>query len=524
MTTSNNKLFPWFLVLTSITGGALIMVVEVLGSKVIGPFFGASLFVWTSLIAVAMIALALGYALGGVLSDRRPHADYLYGIIALSGFFVFLIPLLAPSVIMFCVPLGLRAGAFFSSCLLFGPSLFLMGCISPYVIKIAAREMNNIGRTVGSFYAISTVGSVLGTVATGFLLIAFLGVKQIFFITSVALLLLSVFYFVVFRKKYLAIVVLLPFLIFWPTERSVDKLQENGTRVRVVASKDGNYGNIKVVDYSYGFKHTRELVIDGSVHSGIDMNTRLSIYPYYYILGKYPLTMRPGGGSCLVLGLGAGVIPTIYQANGVTTDVLDIDPVVLDFARDYFGFHNNGETYIEDARYFLNRTPKKYDYIVLDVFSGETMPTHLLSLEAFELIQKVMVDGGILAFNLSGSVGEDSYMTASVIKTLQQVFDQVDIYPNFNPRGGETIGNISVLAYDGTPRPVEQNLFGRTPVHPFVKEVLDNVHTWRWQYPAEQEAIVLTDNYIPVEFYNSRISERIRQGVLASTDWEVLAF
>ena len=194
------RVFFWFLMLTSLTGGALIMVVEVLGSKVIGPFFGVSLFVWTSLIAVTMIALAAGYAVGGFLSDRHEHADYLYGIIAISGFTVLLIPVLAPVALKLCMPLGLRAGAFFSSSLLFGPSLFLMGCISPYVIKIAAKEMRNIGRTVGGFYAISTVGSVLGTVATGFVLIAFLGVKQIFFLVGCGLLLLSVTYFVMFRK------------------------------------------------------------------------------------------------------------------------------------------------------------------------------------------------------------------------------------------------------------------------------------------------------------------------------------
>ena len=107
-------------------------------------------------------------------------------------------------------PLGLRAGAFISSSLLFGPSLFLMGCISPYVIKIAARELHNIGRTVGGFYAISTLGSVLGTVATGFFLIAFFGVKQIFFLVGSALLLLSAFYFVIFRKKYVVFILLIP--------------------------------------------------------------------------------------------------------------------------------------------------------------------------------------------------------------------------------------------------------------------------------------------------------------------------
>ena len=498
------------------------MVVEVLGSKVIGPFFGVSLFVWTSLIAVTMIALAAGYAVGGFMADRREHADYLYGIIAVAGIAVLLIPVIAPPVLKLCMPLGLRAGAFCSSCLLFGPSLFLMGCISPYVIKIAAKELHNIGRTVGSFYAISTIGSVLGTVITGFVLIAFLGVKQIFFLVGCGLLLLSVGYFVVFRKKYLAITVLLPLFLWWPSEKMVDKVMDNGTRVQVVASKESYYGSVKVVDYSYGEKHTRELVIDGAVNSAIDMKSGRSIYPYYYVLGHYPMAMNPQGKNCLVLGLGAGTIPGIYQSYGVTTDVLDIDPVVFDIAERYFDFRNNGKSYIEDARYYLMTTPKKYDYVVLDVFSGENMPAHLLSLEAYELISKTLTPKGVMAFNMMGSIGDRSFMTVSIIKTLSQVFDQVDVYPIFDPEGEKQMGNISVIAYNGESRAINRNLFVDIPSHPFAAEILNQLHLWKWQPSADREGIILKDNYVPLEFYNAWIREQIRKGIVEDTDWDVL--
>ena len=519
----HSKSFFWFLILTSLTGGGLIMVVEVLGSKVIGPFFGVSLFVWTSLIAVAMIALACGYAFGGFLSDRRGHADYLYGIVALSGVAVLLIPVLTPSVLRICMPLGLRTGAFVSSCMLFGPSLFLMGCISPYVIKIATKELHNIGRTVGGFYAISTVGSVFGTVSTGFLLVAFLGVKQIFFLVGCLLLLLAVLYFVLFRKKFAAIVVMLPLVFLWPTEQQVDKVMKNGTRVQVVASEQSYYGNIKVVDYSYRNKHTRELVIDGLVHSGIDMNSGRSIYSYTYVLGNYALEMNPQGKDCLMLGLGAGAIPTIFQAHNVTTDVLDIDPAIFDVAEEYFKFRNNGKSVVEDACYYLINTPKKYDYVVLDVFSGDTMPAHLLSLEAYELIDKVLAPGGIMAFNLFGSLDHRSYMTASIIKTLQQVFENVDIYPNFDPAGQTKIGNISVFAYNGDSRAIQKNLFSDVTINPFVAESLSKQHLWKWSFPADHEAIILKDNYIPLEFYNSWISEQVRKDIVKTTDWDVLS-
>ena len=132
----NSKGFLLYLVVTAILCGALVMVVEVLGSRVIGPFFGISLFVWTSLITVTLISLALGYGVGGIVADRYSSADYLYGFIFISGLLVLIIPWIAPPVIRFSQPLDLRLGAFVSTLLIFGPSLFLMGFVSPYRTRL----------------------------------------------------------------------------------------------------------------------------------------------------------------------------------------------------------------------------------------------------------------------------------------------------------------------------------------------------------------------------------------------------
>jgi MFS family permease len=246
--------FIYYLVLTAIICGALVMVIEILGSRVIGPFFGASLFVWTSLITVTLIALAIGYAAGGVFSDKKGSPDYLYGIILLAGILVLLIPLVKGPVLRTTLPLGLRFGTFISSLVLFGPSLFLLGCVSPYLVKIAAREMHNIGRTVGLFYAISTIGSFLGTVTTGFVFIAYFQVNQIFTVIGLLLLSISAGYFVFWRgKQWVAVVILLPFFLYHG-DVPVSKLLASGTRVTKVYSKDGFYGNLKVVDYSTTFR------------------------------------------------------------------------------------------------------------------------------------------------------------------------------------------------------------------------------------------------------------------------------
>src|SRR5512145_1276773 len=132
MAAPHSRSFLLFLLFTAVVCGALIMVIEVLGSRVIGPFFGVSLFVWTSLITVTLVALAAGYALGGYLADRHGNADWLYGLIIAAGVAVCLVPLAKAPVLKASLALGLRVGSLAGSAALFGVPLLLLGCVSPY--------------------------------------------------------------------------------------------------------------------------------------------------------------------------------------------------------------------------------------------------------------------------------------------------------------------------------------------------------------------------------------------------------
>ncbi|MFZ5503817.1 MAG: fused MFS/spermidine synthase [Pseudomonadota bacterium] len=517
-----SKGFITFLIATAALCGALVMVIEVLGSRVIGPFFGVSLFVWTSLITVTMIALAAGYAIGGSLSDRKSSPDWLYGIIMLAGVLTILVPAIKGPVIQMSLPLGLRWGSLASAMLLFGPALFLLGCVSPYVVKIAAREMQNIGRTVGSFYAISTVGSVVGTLLTGFVLIAYLGVNQIFLLAGALLIALGVIYFALFRRKWLAAAALILPLFFLPHEAHVSKTMADGTQVERIADVDSFYGNLKVVDYSFGDVRQREMLIDGMVQGGMDMGSGQSVYEYAYLLKFLPYALNPDGKNCLVIGLGAGFVPAWYQAQGVHTEVVDIDPAVADLARDYFNFNPQIPVHIEDARYFLNNTAKHYDYMVLDVFNGDTTPGHLLSIEAMRLAKQRLNSNGVLAVNLIGSVRQNTLMTASVVKTLQQAFDQVTVYPTFDPATGAGTGNLEIIAYSGAPRALQLNRVPDLSIHPAAAAQVQQSMRQPFAFPEGTPALVLSDNYNPVDFYDLWLKEQIREIILKTTDFDIL--
>lgn len=506
--------FLIYLLLTAMICGAMVMVVEVLGSRVIGPFFGVSLFVWTSLISVAMVALALGYALGGAISDKRGTPGYLYLIVFCAGVLVFIIPWLKEPVIAVSVPLGLRTGSFVSSILLFGPSLFLLGCVSPYVVKIATAGMNNLGRTVGGFYAVSTLGSVIGTVLTGFVLIAYLRVDQIFLLVGSLLMGLSCCYFLLFRRQYLFAIPLLA-LFFMPSPPSYSdqaQLLDDGTQIRLVDTRDSNYGSVKVLDLSGSQYQVREMMIDGLIQGGMDLSSGLSTYEYPYFLQFLPYAIHPEGKRALMVGLGAGLMPGWYERQGIITDVVDIDPVVVEMAKKHFGYAIQGETFIEDARYFLTTSQQHYDYVILDVFNGDTTPGHLLSLQALQLMQQRLNPRGVLGINLAGSLQKESFMTASVVHTLRQIFDQVEVYPVFSEQHSH--GNLAVIAYNGEPRTKQMDRLTNQPVHPLAQQLVQQNLLRRVEPSTSPAPIVLTDEYNPIDFFDSWLREDIRKGFM----------
>lgn len=517
--------FRFYLLLTAGLCGAIVMVVEVLGSRVIGPFFGVSLFVWTSLITVTLVALALGYAVGGRWADHTESPDLLYAIVMAAGLCVLAVPLLQTAVLKACVGLGLRLGSLLAAAVLFGPALFLLGCVSPLLVRLLAREMKSLGRTVGGLYALSTAGSFVGTVATGFFLIGVMGVSRIFLLSGVLLCVLGAIYFFVFRGQPVRALsaMLLPVgLLLVPAGALPSRTLADGTRATVIEKRDSFYGNLRVVDYQAGESHTRELAIDGLIQGGGEVSTGLSVYEYPYPMQFLPRALFPEGRSSLVIGLGAGFIPRWYAARGVETEVVDIDPVVVELARKHFNFPASIPVHVEDARHFLARSQKSFDYIVLDVFSGDTTPGHLLSVEAMRLMAQRLNPQGVLAINLIGSLRGENFMTASVIRTLQTVFDQVQIVPLMQDATQEQSGNLVVLAHRGAARTPVTALYAQEPIHPMARDLVTHALQNRFNFPLDTPTMLLTDDFNPIDLRDLRMKEDVRRNILETIDFDIL--
>ncbi len=486
-----------------------------------GPFFGVGLFAWTSLITVTLVALASGYALGGWLADREATRDRLYALLAAAGLATLGASWLKEPLLRLCLPLGLRAGSLVAAAVLFGPCLLLLGCVSPYVMRLATPDTARLGRTVGLVSACSTVGSFVGTLTTGFVLIGHLATSRIFALAGGLLLGLAAGHFAFSRRRAVAASLLAPVLLSPGPRALVDKVMANGTRVTEVMRHEGFYGTIQVLDYSYGATRTRELSIDGLVQGGVDTADGLPIYEYTYYLEFLPWGLRPDGGACLVVGVGAGLVPAWYEARGVRTDVVDIDAAVLAVARTYFGYRPAGGVFVEDARTFLARPGRRYDYIVIDAFTGDTTPGHLLTLEALRLVRARLAPGGLVAANLAASLGRETLMTASIVRTFEAVFPSVALHPTFDPGAGERFGNVVVLASDAPPPPFKPERV-RFAVHGYARQAVERWLLGTYRFPPGTPALLLTDDFNPIEVRDAWLKERVRREVLRVTDIDLL--
>ena len=183
----------WLLRIAVFVGGAAVMIIEILGSRVLAPTFGTTLHVWSALITVTLAALAIGYAWGGRIADRRPGLGTLMVVIAMAAGAILLGDLITKPVLRMAYGAGMISGTFIAATLLFLPSLLLLGMISPMAVRVAA-DKQHLGQSVGNLYALSTMGSVAGSLAVSLLLIPNLSVHVAIAATAIALALVPLVY------------------------------------------------------------------------------------------------------------------------------------------------------------------------------------------------------------------------------------------------------------------------------------------------------------------------------------------
>ncbi|MEY4578482.1 MAG: hypothetical protein RL701_3185, partial [Pseudomonadota bacterium] len=350
------------------------MIIEILGTRVIGPVFGVSLFVWSALLAVTLGALATGYFFGGVLVDRRPSPKTLNAAVALSGTALALAPVARRSVLAATQAFGPRIGPLLSALVLFGPALAALGAVGPIAARLMSTDVGFAGRRVGGIFAISTAGSLCGTFLVGYWLIPSFETDHILIGVSGLLTLAGAIPWMLRGKRIAGAALCMPFLAYLAPSQSLPAGYELLDQVHSM------YGKVQVIDDTT--KKVRFLRVDHSV-IGADLIPEYdTAFTFVYLL-ELVRVLRPAAGSMLQIGLGTGSLARSFQRTSIKTDVVELDPAVVTLARKHFRFQPTGDVFEEDARTFINRTKRRYDVIVHDTFTGGSTPEHLLSREVF---------------------------------------------------------------------------------------------------------------------------------------------
>lgn len=480
--------------------GAVVMIYEITGSRLVAPYIGTSTYVWTSLIGVILAALSAGYWLGGKTADRRPDVKILASVIFLAGGAVGVTILFKDAVLSLvgASPLILEIKALLAAFVLFAPASVLLGFVTPYAVKLKMSAIADAGKTVGRLYALSTVGSILGTFLAGFFLIPFVGTARSLYLIAAALIGLSLLLapFALTRTN-LILIILFGFGIAFNEIKSYYLAAAHDFH-----EIDTEYNTARIfttVDERTG-RRIRNLTIDPNVTQSrmyLDSDELVSEYARYYHLARH---FRPGFQNALMIG-GAGYsfpkeFLKTYPEAGMT--VVEIDPQMTALARKYFRLKDDPRLNIihEDGRTFLNRAPSaEYDAVLMDAFGSLfSVPFQLTTLEAVREIDRVLKPDGVVIFNVGGALrGPASRFLQAEYATYKQIFPQVFVFKVNSEKSDEEVQNLIIIAAKSE-KPVSLS----SPDAEFARLF---AHLYRNEIPSDHP--ILTDELAPVEYYNS---------------------
>lgn len=488
------------LLLTVFISGSVVMVIELLGTRLIAPFYGTSLYVWSSLISVTMIALALGYFIGGRWSDKAKSTG-LSLIIAFAALLILLIPWLTRPVLLATDSFGLRAGAFISALILFLPSLMMLGMVSPFAIKLSTSALSSVGNTSGTIYAVSTLGSVIGTLILALFLFPLIGSREILISASGLLFILSIAIGIVEQKHLqtaslmwpsIALVVIALGLL--PNVVKAGQVPPN-EKFNTRFSQESLYGWVRVIDQPA--RDLRLLTSDGSAIGASSIIHGDSQLSYQDIVSLIP-SLRPNMKRALIVGLGAGHMAKVLNDRySIIVDTLEIDPAVAQAAVDYFDFKSTGKAIVGDARYEIRHLTGQYDLIIHDCFTGGSEPAHLLTVETLKQLQGLLTEQGILAVNFVAFANGKESALSTVGKTLEQIFPQQTTFisePNKDFNDFIFLASQQPIDIHNDRLKIEQQTWLQNRLFP-----IDN-----------QNGLILTGNFNPLEHLQIAKAEKYR--------------
>lgn len=420
---------------------------ELAASRLMAPFFGTSELVWAVLIGLILVYLSIGYWIGGRWADRSPFGRTLYSITTGAAFLLALVPVIATPVLRLSVRGfaelngGLLVGPFVAVLLLFSAPLVLLGCVSPFAIRLSVADLRHAGQVAGRLYALSTLGSFLGALLPTLLLIPTIGTRATFFFFSLSLLALSLIGLMLDGARRRAMVTLglsvLVLLLALATHQMAIKPQAG-----VLWEGESPYHYIRVVETAAGWRHL-ELNEGQGIHSVYRPGEALtgSVWDFFLLAplfnpAPYDPFAKPRRWA--VIGVAAGSTPrsidAIYPDDRV--DGVEIDPEVVAVGREFFALDTllNLDVTVADGRRWLAQTPQRYDVVAIDAYRQPYIPFHLTTVEFFQQVHDRLTSEGVVAINV-GRAPYDWRLVDALSATMREVFPSVfvvDVDDSYN--------------------------------------------------------------------------------------------
>ena len=429
-----------FLYLTEFFAGVSVMAVELGASRLLAPYFSSSQIVWTIIIGTIMIAMALGNLYGGRAADKTPDPALLYRRILVAAVWIAAIPVLGKYVILgvsalliFTVSTNFLVAAAFVSCmLLFVYPLFLLGTVTPSLVKATMDRLDDSGRTVGRLGACNTVGSILGTFLPTFVTIPAVGTAVTFLIFSAILLAIALAFFLSARRGLrAAVIALVLFLLCLLFGRST---------AFAFWEKDLKYEGESVYNYLQVKEDEKSVVLATNVLFGVQSvrmkDGGLTGMYYDYALAACAMA-EAEAPRVLILGNGTGTYADqcLRYFPGSTVEGVEIDARITDLAREYFELPDAVKVTEYDGRAFLQAADGRYDVILVDAYQDITIPFQMSTREFFTMVREHLAPGGVMVVNMNMHSDGEGSINESLRDTIAAVFPFVasaDVRGNTN--------------------------------------------------------------------------------------------
>lgn len=448
----------WLLITLVFVAGAVSLAVELSASRLLAPYFGTSLFVWANLIGLVLLYLTVGYYLGGRVADRYPRPGVLYGLTAVAALLVGLIPVISRPILSWSLTsfstysISVFYGSLASILLLFAIPMILLGCVSPFAIRLSVEQVGKSGRTAGQLYALSTAGSILGTFLPVLVLIPNIGTYRTFLVFAAALLLVSIIGLIATRtpsptppasgngipkngpptgKAFLSLLLILPLALSLLGLNGPIKPPDGTNGGVLLTERESAYNYIQVVHTG---SETQLILNEGlGVHSIYNPNQVLTHGPWdYFMIAPYfnnPPFLMSQVHNAAIIGLGAGTIPRELSAvyGNIPIDGVEIDGEIVSLGRQYFHMNEpNLNVIVQDGRYFLRTTSQRYDLIGIDAYQQPYVPFQLTTTEFFHEVKQHLSPTGVVVAN-AGRTSSDFRLVEALAQTMHTVFPSVYI-------------------------------------------------------------------------------------------------